>query len=250
MDPILLLCFLTKKENQKNQILLLHDKLIVIYKGKSQVFYRNSILNITFDKKKLIVPLVIGGIGTSLAIIALSMGWYHRQLNLLTIFLFFGIMYHGFIGKYAIEVVEKNHRSVFLIGDSLEGIVHFVQFFRASQTSLSNASKDLIYHMCAPKDWEDQLDSTSYSHASLDAEGFIHASIADQVEETYDRYYSSQESMVLLTIDASKLIPQIKKEWSEDRQQFFPHVYGKINKTAILRLHYFSTTGSNKLKLS
>ena len=69
--------------------------------------YRSQIHGMELNRKKLIIPLVIGGIGTSLAIVAMSMGWYDRMLNVIAIFIFFGILYYGFIGKDAIEIKEK-----------------------------------------------------------------------------------------------------------------------------------------------
>ena len=126
MDPILFLCLLNGKNDQ---LILTHDKLIVIFKGKSQVFYRSNILKLILTKKKLIVPLIIGGIGASLSIIAMSMGWYYRQLNLVIVFLFLGVLYYGFTGKDALELFEKGHSNIFLLKKTLPSIQKFLSIF-------------------------------------------------------------------------------------------------------------------------
>ncbi|MFY0653621.1 MAG: DUF952 domain-containing protein [Cyclobacteriaceae bacterium] len=235
--------------DSKNQLILMHDRLIVLFKGKSQVFLRSSILNIELNRKKLIIPLVVGGIGTSMAIIAMSMGWYHRTLNLLTIFFFFGIMYYGFIGKDALEVFEKGNSSVFLLPKITRPLVDFKNFFLANN-SLSHYSKqNFIYHLARPKDWESQLQSLNYQADSLKNEGFIHASFEEQIRETYQKYYSDMQSMVLITIAVDFVEPELKYEFNSTRKASFPHIYGKLNKTAIARLQYYGVNQNSDLEL-
>lgn len=241
MDPILLVCYLKAKADPNFQLILTHDKLIVVYKGKSQVFYRRNILNIELSKKKLIVPLVIGGIGTSMAIVAMSMGWYHRQLNLFTIFFFFAVMYYGFVGKDALELFEKGHSNVYLINKVLPSIRRFIGFFNSSQAFLQYTGQNFIYHLAEPKEWEEQLTNENYTTKGLEAEGFIHASTREQLQATYERYYSDRDTMVLLTIVPDFLSNKVVHDYSHASKEHFPHIYGPINKTAIVRLMYYTT---------
>ena len=249
MDPILITCFLLSSGDVNNQLILTHDKLIIIYKGKSQVFYRSNILKFELTRKKLIIPLIIGGIGTSMAMIAMSMGWYHRQLNLIVMFCFFGIMYYGFNGKDALELFEKGHSNIFLLNKVTSSIPVFINFFNASQALQSYTSQNFIYHLADPKEWENQLNNVDFKVESLDKEGFIHASTANQVEATYNRYYGHKDSMVLLTIVPDFLSTELKYEFSEDRNESFPHIFGAINKTAIIRLQYYSADSSVNFRI-
>lgn len=225
MDPILITCFILSNGDVNNQLILTHDRLIIIYKGKSQVYYRSNILKFELTRKKLIIPLIVGGIGTSMAMIAMSMGWYHRQLNLIVMFSFFGIMYYGFIGKDALELFEKGHSNIFLLNKVNKSISSFLRFFSSNQAFQSYTGQNFIYHLADPKEWEGQLGNLDYKVESLDKEGFIHASIASQVESTYNRYYNHKDSMVLLTIVPDFLSAEVKYEFSEDRNESFPHIF-------------------------
>ncbi|MEQ6118215.1 DUF952 domain-containing protein [Reichenbachiella sp. MALMAid0571] len=237
MDPILFLCLLNSKNDQ---LILTHDKLIVIFKGKSQVFYRSNILKLILTRKKLIVPLVIGGIGASMSVIAMSMGWYYRQLNLIIIFLFLGILYYGITGKDALELFEKGHSTIFLLNKTLPSIQKFLSVFNSSQAHLQYTSQNFIYHLADPKEWESQLTEEHFTPVNFENEGFVHASNATQVRETYQKYYSHKDAIVLLTIVPEFLSAQLKHEYNSDRKESFPHIYGSINKTAIVRLQYYS----------
>ena len=244
MDPILFLCLL---DNKNDQLILTHDKLIVIFNGKSQVFYRSSILKLILTKKKLIIPLLIGGIGASMSIIAMSMGWYYRQLNLMIIFLFLGILYYGITGKDALELFEKGHSTIFLLNKTLPSIQKFLSVFNSSQAHLQYTSQNFIYHLADTKEWEGQLTSDYFTPGNFENEGFVHASNATQVKETYQKYYSNKDAIVLLTIIPEFLSGQLKYEFNSARNKAFPHIYAPINKTAIVRLQYYSTESATNL---
>jgi uncharacterized protein (DUF952 family) len=241
MDPILLLCYLGADGDTRNQLMLTHDKLIVVYQGKAQMFYRSSIQQLAVGVKKLIVPLVLGGIGTSMGIIALSMGWYHRQLNLLFVFVFFAVLYYGFVGKEALELIEKGHNSIFLLKRVKSSLRRFLVFFQTSQRATMHRESQYIYHLAEPEEWERHLTDEQYTPGSFSDEGFIHASTADNLADTYTRYYSGRESMVLLVIAPGLLIPAVTYVYSEERDCHFPHIQGPLNKTAIVGLHYYSS---------
>lgn len=244
MDPILFLCLLNSKNDQ---LILTHDKLIVIFKGKSQVFYRSNIIKLILTKKKLIVPLVIGGIGACMSITAMSMGWYYRQLNLIIIFLFLGVQYYGFIGKDALELFEKGHSNIFLLKKTLPSIRKFLLVFNSSQAHLQHSYQNFIYHLADPKEWENQLTKDHFTPKNYKKEGFAHASSAGQVQETHQNYYSDKDAMILVTIVPEFLTGPIKYEYNSSRNEAFPHIYSPINKTAIIRLQYYSNENMTNL---
>lgn len=241
MEPIIFSCFLKKEGDQKNKIFVTSDKLIIVFKGKIQAFYRSNILKLNLAKKKLIIPLIVGGIVTSLSMLAMSMGWYDRQLNLFVTLLFFGVLYYGFIGKEALEIHEKGNTNVYLLGSNLEYVRKFMQFFGATKSLAQVHSNQKIYHICTVDSWESQVTKTEYKHNSLDEEGFIHASTAIFLTETYKLYYSEGERLVLITILPELLKNELKYELAESRNAHFPHIFGTINKTAIQAAFFFNT---------
>jgi len=86
--------------------------------------------------------------------------------------------------------------------------------------------------------WEEQLESPNYIHASLDKEGFIHASRAEQIAGVLDRYYVGVNDLLKLTIDTDLLdaTSTLKEELAESIGEMFPHIYGPINKLSIVSI--------------
>jgi uncharacterized protein (DUF952 family) len=71
-----------------------------------------------------------------------------------------------------------------------------------------------------------------YACASLEEEGFIHASSSEQILEVANRYYPGEQDLVLLWIDPQKVKPEIRRELAENGQSY-PHIYGPLNLEAV-----------------
>lgn len=91
----------------------------------------------------------------------------------------------------------------------------------------------LIYHIVLPEDWEKFTEEYEYEAASLDAEGFIHCSYRNQLDDVLQRYYSNAERVLILSINPHLLASELIAEPSTNGE-IYPHIYGKINKSAIV----------------
>ena len=103
---------------------------------------------------------------------------------------------------------------------------------------MTSPTPERIFHIATEADWRRTLASGSYTTStagrSLEDEGFIHASRRDQVQGVFDRYYrNAGERLVLLTIDPARLADaEVRVEAVGD--DTYPHVYGPINRTAVV----------------
>jgi len=103
---------------------------------------------------------------------------------------------------------------------------------------VTSPTPERIFHIATEADWRRTLASGSYTTStagrSLEEEGFIHASRRDQVQGVFDRYYrDAGERLVLLTIDPARLADaEVRVEAVGD--DTYPHVYGPINRTAVV----------------
>lgn len=236
MQPILLKCYLGKSGDANNMLLLYDRALVVIFKGKRMDFPLSTIKGLTISRKKLIIPLVIGGIGTCLSWLALSLGWYHYQTNLFIIFLFFGWMYYGFIGKDGLELLEGKERHVFLIKANHFVLNTFLKFTKARIHQSHPALESLSFHLATKASWEAQEVSALYAHPSLETEGFIHTSYISELRLTYEKYFTPDDQLILIGIDLAKVEVEVRIDEVPSRNARFPHVYGKLNKSAIVYL--------------
>lgn len=94
----------------------------------------------------------------------------------------------------------------------------------------------LIYHITTKQAWEAAQAKGYYEAPSLQAEGFIHCSKAEQVRGVLERYYSGQKELLKLTIDPEKLASPLKFEMAPSVNEDFPHVYGTINVEAVVEV--------------
>ncbi|MES2774327.1 MAG: DUF952 domain-containing protein [Bacteroidota bacterium] len=103
-----------------------------------------------------------------------------------------------------------------------------------------------FYHIVTPAQWQLFADSIYYEAPSLHTEGFIHASTAEQVEATINRYYKGEPMVLLLKIEVEKLSAELKYELAPSVNEYFPHIYGRLNKDAIIEITvvYASEDGS------
>ena len=96
-------------------------------------------------------------------------------------------------------------------------------------------SETLIYHCTTPRAWEEARRSGQYVHPSLEAEGFIHLSQADQLDGVVARYYADRDDMILLVLDAEDAAQALDLRWevaknpkSDGTPDVYPHIYGPI----------------------
>lgn len=89
-----------------------------------------------------------------------------------------------------------------------------------------------IYHLVSGKHWPPGSNGP-YRPDSLEVEGFVHASYEDQVVPVANRYFASEPSILVLTIEVERLSAPVREE-SVAGHGVFPHIYGPIDREAII----------------
>lgn len=103
-----------------------------------------------------------------------------------------------------------------------------------------------LFHLESPAAWaafetgEAGRYEMSTRDQTLDEVGFIHCSYRDQLEGTANRHYGDLEELACLEIDSSRLGAELVVEAGGDVGQQFPHVYGGIERTAVVAVHRWS----------
>ena len=93
----------------------------------------------------------------------------------------------------------------------------------------------IIYHITSSGEWQKAQQAGQYTAPSLSQEGFIHASTGAQVAGTANLFFSGQGGLVLLVIDTTRLLSEVRFDavHTHGDEQFFPHIYGPINLDAV-----------------
>lgn len=105
---------------------------------------------------------------------------------------------------------------------------------------------EMIYHITKRGSWQIAEFAGEYIAPSLNTEGFIHCSTADQILRIANALYSDLDDAVVLCIDSDKLRSELRWEAPAHPQdsallgtgshERFPHVYGPIHKSAVVKV--------------
>ena len=93
----------------------------------------------------------------------------------------------------------------------------------------------MIIHVTTLSAWESQAQKNHFAPDAFAMDGFIHCCASSQLTSVLERYFSRVDEVLLLHIDDLKLTSPLRYE-SASNQEKFPHIYGVINKEAIVRI--------------
>ncbi len=110
----------------------------------------------------------------------------------------------------------------------------------------------MIYHLAFDSDWAAALTVGTYRVSgrgmTLESEGFLHFSYADQVAGVAQRFWRAPESpVVLLTVDPTLLDLPVVAENTTGGSELFPHIYGPLPVAAVVRVTAVDTGPDGEL---
>jgi uncharacterized protein (DUF952 family) len=90
------------------------------------------------------------------------------------------------------------------------------------------------YHLVPADSWESASEAEFFRPASLEDEGFVHLTHDDaDLIDVANRYYREDpRPFVVLGI----FLPRLTAPWRYDGDPRYPHVYGPIDRAAIIRV--------------
>ena len=93
----------------------------------------------------------------------------------------------------------------------------------------------MIYHIVSPQYWKTHADKNTYFPETFEQEKFIHCSTIEQLSGVLERYYKGAGKVLRLGIDEEKLTVKPVYEAAANGEEF-PHIYGGINKNAVVNV--------------
>ena len=97
----------------------------------------------------------------------------------------------------------------------------------------------LAYKILTTPQWTQFQSDGVFTGAPVDlADGYIHMSTTDQLDETLSKHFAGQTGLIIATIDLTQLGDALKWEVSRGGARF-PHHYGALPIAAVVetRLH-------------
>ena len=106
-----------------------------------------------------------------------------------------------------------------------------------------------IYHIVHPTWWETFVNKDYYESETLSEEKFIHLSTLEQVNGTLSNYFQGSKRLFLLHINTSKLTSNLVYEDLFDTGIVFPHLYGRLNKDAVVKVQELLADADGVMKI-
>jgi uncharacterized protein (DUF952 family) len=94
-----------------------------------------------------------------------------------------------------------------------------------------------LFHIVDRDCWAAAVESGEYRAASLQTEGFIHCSFADQVAAVANNLYRDEEGLCVVELDPARIGADVVIEDSYGTGTAFPHVYGPVPAAAAVAVH-------------
>lgn len=92
-------------------------------------------------------------------------------------------------------------------------------------------------HLTPAEVWERQAEADGYLPEAYDADGFVHLTIGEvnllAVANAF--YQNDHRAHVVLVLDLNRLTAPVR---FEDEGRSYPHVYGRINRDAVLAVRH------------
>jgi len=225
-------CYLGAQKDDKNLIAITSDELIIHYRGSAYHFDLQDIKKIEFNHRKIMLPLISGGVIAPLSAIGIFYNIMSPWILLAVFFSSLFTFYWGWIGTSTLSILHKDKDYDFFLHKISQNLRAFCELVNQILQS-SDEAVYFIYHIANRKIWKLHQDQEYYHPLNYENEGFIHASTKNQLSKSYLKHFLPDQDLIILEIDPFLLDAEVRYELDTERGQLFPHIYGKINTAAI-----------------
>ena len=106
-----------------------------------------------------------------------------------------------------------------------------------------------IFHITSRAEADRASRAADYVPERFDADGFIHCSYAHQLTRVADFNFRGRPDLVLFEIDRGALTCDVVDENLEGGTELFPHIYGRLPMSAVVRTHDFPCRSDGRFDL-
>lgn len=95
---------------------------------------------------------------------------------------------------------------------------------------------DVIYKIVTKAEWDEAEKAGVFKGAPVDlADGYIHFSTAEQVQETAAKHFAGRQGLLLISVSSQAIAADLKYEPSRGGKMF-PHLYAELPLSAVIRV--------------
>ncbi len=225
--------YLLSEGDDKNKAMISDDKLLVIRQSHKQSWDLNNIYILKPENKKLLFPLILGGIFTPFAFLSYFVNLFHPWFHLLSIMCGLYLFYYGWMGKSALTIIFKNGEELHYYLSSISKNLHaFIDYVNTLQNKTNDvALRDMLFF-----ELEKKYESTLFSGPKISDH-----EIFPLFGYTYNQLKMGGKSIYgdnLFIINPIKSGIEIKIAFDPETSQMRPKLEGPVLESSKVNIPY------------
>jgi hypothetical protein len=147
LDSAKAFVFLLSDSDNKQKIYISEEQLLVIRNDKRKVFSLRHLEGLRSDTKKMLFPLIMGGIITPFAFLSFFVNLFMPWIHLVSVLGGMLLFYVGWAGKKALTIVYKNGEEVnYYLPNISKNVEAFIDFANDSiKRDLNSKFSNLVF---------------------------------------------------------------------------------------------------------
>ena len=161
-ETVRIICYLGKEGDDQNVCKITDLNLWVVRKGKPVSYELQDLVRLAHQDRKLIVPLVAGGIISTLSVLSITNFLFNPLLILIILFTGLGLFYYGWLGSQALNIVTKAGEYNVFIPAVSENLKAFTSYVNDNLPFDGSTPFRLFYHPMSPSRWAELENSMKF----------------------------------------------------------------------------------------
>lgn len=217
-------CYIGRKGDAENKCTLTRDELMITRKARLYCYPVNHIKSVYLEKRKLLLPIIVGGILSPLTLLAIYENMFSPGILLLLFFAGLFILYYGWSGTMALIIQTADRAHYIFITNDTEHLTRFIAFSNTLIKSFNETTGEFYFYILRPdKNNQNIPDFTEDRDEHI---LYTRKEILDQPISAFT------DDTVVLTITPLKLVNMVKLKKISDKVRF---VTKSVNKSCILK---------------
>jgi len=224
-EQTIAIVYLHQADDQDNKCMLTSQRVMVVYRGKLHSFERQHIKSIASTQRRLLLPLITGGIIAPLSLLAIFMNLYNPWPLMLAFFLGSALFYIGLQRHPVLTITDTVKDHDFFLTELTSNLKEFIAF--AQQVVFGGGSH--LYLPLSVADWA-RYESEAYIKP-LPNQDFKLFNRSQIVKWKQQRKLDS--SWVVLQVDLLEVKSTVRYQAPKGKGELFAFVSDKIEQEAI-----------------
>ena len=94
----------------------------------------------------------------------------------------------------------------------------------------------MILHCMKKSTWNERKTKEYWGQRNIDAEGFLHCSTVEYFWRVAPNFDEVEDELVIVCLDEEKIKSEVRYEDGDNCGRAYPHVYGLINNSAVIKV--------------